>query len=97
MWEAKQTYYEELQKENFDGGDICDAYEAGWTAALKEVYESLEKVLLGKVNVKVLPTNFKETEFCLSDYDEVKLITNYVKEGRLKMGDEVKILFMHKS
>ena len=50
--------------------------------------------VLGSVDVKVLPTNFKETEFCLSDYDDIPIITNYVNDGTLKMGDKVKVIFI---
>ena len=29
LWEAAQTYYEELQKEKFEGSDVIDAFKAG--------------------------------------------------------------------
>ena len=29
LWEAAQIYYEELQKEKFEGSDVIDAFKAG--------------------------------------------------------------------
>ena len=71
-----------------------EGYKDGYEAGLNDAIEAFKKTLLGQVEVKVIPTNFKETEFCLGDYDDIAMTTQYVKDGRLKMGDKVKILFI---
>jgi len=54
----------------------------------------VKQMMKGAVEALILPTNLEETEFCISDWDDVSVATNLVKNGKAKMGDKVKVIII---
>jgi hypothetical protein len=82
LWEAAQIYYEELQKEKFEGSDVIDAFKAG---AQWQKEQMMAKAVDGDITFDYYGNDNKtygciaHDSFCLEDIglkdtDKVKMI-----------------------
>lgn len=78
LWEAAQTYYEELQKEKFEGSDVIDAFYAGnkWKKQqmMKEAHIYKVEQHYDRRIGKYLTPDITLNENLFKVNDEVKLI-----------------------
>lgn len=73
LWEASQAYYEELQKEKFNGIDVTNAFEAGAEWQKKQMMAKAVDGEIGYWNIRGLSVNM-DLPRTLEEDDKVKLI-----------------------